>query len=102
MKEDKFIEDETIKDNCKMLFTVTCTDEDYQAKEEYKKNIVLRFMDLLKTDIYANEIEVVHPEFDKQNDRIILLDVTVNNGKWSKSLIREAVKKGSSIAELHL
>jgi len=92
MQEVKFIEDESIKDNCKMGFTFTFTDEDYKAKEGYKNDMVIRFMDLLETDTYANEIEVVHPEFDKENDRIIILSLILNNGKWSKKLIREAVE----------
>ena len=92
MEEVKFTEDESIKDNCKMVFTFTFAGEGYKANEGYKNDIVIRFMDLLEMDIYANEIEVVHPEFDKENDRIIILSLILNNGKSSKKLIREAVK----------
>jgi hypothetical protein len=92
MQEGKFIEDESIKENCKMAFTFTFAGEDYKAREGYKNDMVIRFMDLLGMDTYANEIEVVHPEFDKENDRIIILSLILNNGKWSKKLIKEAIE----------
>ena len=50
-------------------------------------------MDQIKTDMYANEIEVIHPEIDKENDRIIKLDITLINGNVSKNLIRGVINK---------
>jgi hypothetical protein len=93
MLEVKFTE-HPIDDNCKMLFSFTFTDDDYKANDGHKDETVRRFMALLKTDMYANEIEVVHPEIDSENDRIVKLLVTLNNGKMSKNLIRGALNKG--------
>ena len=39
MQEVKFIEDESIKENCKMAFTFSFTGEDYKAREGYKNDI---------------------------------------------------------------
>ena len=98
MENGKFIEDESIKDNCSMLLKFTITDENYKANDGYKDETVRKFMDLIQTDMYANEIEVVHPDFDTENDRIINLTISLKNGKMSKNLIREAVNKGRSHA----
>ena len=69
-----------------------------KANDGYKDETVRQFMNLIQTDMYANEIEVVHPEFDKENDRIINLTISLNNGKMSKNLIRGAINKAKSLA----
>ena len=95
MQDSKFIEDETIKDNCKMQYTFAFTGKEYKGNKEYKDDVVKQFMDLLKTDMYANEIEVVHSEIDNDNDRTVRLSISLYNGNISKSLIREAINKAS-------
>jgi len=92
MEVVKFIE-HPVDDNCKMRYSFTFTDEGYIADDQHKDDTVRRFMDQIETDMYANEIEVVHPEFDKENSRIIQLNITLINGKVSKNLIRGVINK---------
>jgi len=92
MQDVKFIE-LPVDNNCKMLYSYTFVDDDYVADEKHKDDTVRLFMDQIKVDMYANEIEVVHPEFDKDNDRIVKLDITLINGNVSKNLIRGVINK---------
>jgi hypothetical protein len=92
MQDVKFVE-HPVDNNCKMLYSFTSIDEYYIADEKHKDDTVRRFMDQIKTDMYANEIEVIHPEIDKENDRIIKLDITLINGNVSKDLIRGVINK---------
>jgi hypothetical protein len=93
MQDVKFIEDDSIKDNCKMLYVFTFTNPNYNPDDERKKEVAKEFMDILGTDMYANEVEFVHPEFDIENNKVIKLSITLFNGNISKSLIREAINK---------
>ena len=71
----KFSEDESITDNCKMVFSYTfeATHKgiSYNSKEGYKTDMVLRFLDLLKTNDSGEEINVIRADFDELNNRII-------------------------------
>jgi hypothetical protein len=95
MQNEKFVE-HAVDNNCKMLYSLTSTEEDYIADEKHKDDVVMWFMNQIKTDMYANEIEVIHPQIDKGNNRIIMLHITLINGNISKNLIRGVINQGLS------
>ncbi len=96
MSTIKFFEDKSIKENCKMRFTYTFNeyphDKLFEPKQSYLTNLFLHFKDVLSLEV-CKEVEWFKPNFDKENNRSVNIDMIVFNGLKSKEVIREAILK---------